>query len=76
MLNIPGPVTSRNFGRVQIDIILAAEDAAEKSMRLARDELRVLQDVDDNCPYVTTVGTFDGAYQLVEVFRATVSRLL
>ena len=63
MLNIPGPATSRNFGRVQTDILLAAEDTAAESMLIARDQLRALQNVDTNCSHVTTVGTFDGAYQ-------------
>ena len=59
MLNIPGPLTPRNFGKVQIDILLAAEVTAEESMGMARDQLRALRNIGDDCQHVYTVGTFD-----------------
>ena len=62
-LNIPGPITSRNFGLVQADILVAARAVADKSMKLAVEELRVLHNTPSSSQFVTTVGTFDGAYQ-------------
>ena len=63
MMNIPGPLTSRNFGIVQADILLAAELVADESMLMARDNHRALRGIDASEQYVTTVSTFDGAYQ-------------
>ena len=61
MLNIPGPVTSRNFGVVQENITVASEATAIECMVNARDELRSIMHTDPTLDYVSTVGTFDGA---------------
>ena len=63
MMNIPGPLASRNFGIVQSELLLVAEFVAEESMLKARDNLRTLHGTDSSEDYVTTVGKFDGAYQ-------------
>ena len=62
-LNIPGPMTSRNFLLVQDNILIAAKPVAEESMDKARDELRAIRQLDPSTKYVTAVGTFNGAYQ-------------
>ena len=62
-LNIPGPITSGNFGLVQADILVAARVVADKSMKLAVEELRVFHNTPYSSQFVTAVGTFDGAYQ-------------
>ena len=63
MLNIPGPVTSRNFGIVQANILVAAEATAVECMVNARDQLRSILNTDPSLNHVPTVGTFDGAFQ-------------
>ena len=62
-LNIPGPVTSRNFGLAQADILVAARVVADESMKFAVEELRLLHKTPSSSQYVTAIGTFDGAYQ-------------
>ena len=62
-LNIPGPLTSRNFGLVQAEVLKAAKSVAEESMLMAVAELRLLYNTPSNSKNITTVGTFDGAYQ-------------
>ena len=62
MMNIPGPVSARNFAVVQANILVAAETTAIESMLNARDKLRSILNTPTSY-HVTTVGTFDGAYQ-------------
>ena len=63
ILNIPGPASSRNFRIVQADILVAANATAIESMLNARDQIRSIMNIDATCEFVSTVGTFDGAYQ-------------
>ena len=59
-LNIPGPISSRNFHLVQVDILTAAKVVPHESMLIAVDELRLLHNTPSTSKHVTAVGTFDG----------------
>ena len=62
-LNIPGPMSKRNFTVAQSDLLVAARVVANESMEMAVNQLRVLHSVDISSQYVEVIGTFDGAYQ-------------
>ena len=62
-LNIPGPMASKTFSIAQANLLIAAEEVARESMDLARDEMRLFLNTDPSTQYVSTVGSYDGAYQ-------------
>ena len=62
-LNIPGPISKRNFTLAQSDLLAAARVVAGESMDMAVDQLRAIHLVAPTCKYVEVIGTFDGAYQ-------------
>ena len=64
MLNIPGPITSRNFRIVQANNLLAAEATAIVSMSNARDQLRSVMNTD-----LTMSPPFRGAEPLINYTR-------
>ena len=64
LFNMVSPLTPRNFARVQNDIVKVAEFIAIESMERARDELFAFHQTDPMNPYVETVASFDGAYQM------------
>ena len=63
MMSTPGPGSQSTFGIAQTNILVAAEATAVESMENARDELRTVLHTDPSSQHVTTIGTFDGAYQ-------------
>ena len=63
-LNIPSPGNRLTFAEVQRHLIVAVKKIANNKMDNARDEIRLLQDTHLDDPFVRTVISFDGAYQM------------
>ena len=64
LFNLVSPLSQPVFTSVQHDIILVAEMIANQSMDQARDELRAYHETALSEPYVKTIVSFDGAYQM------------
>ena len=62
-LNVPGPISKRNFTLAQADLLLVAKAVAEESMLMAVNHPRGIHSVDSASQYVEVIGTFDGEYQ-------------
>ena len=64
ILNIPSPGNRRTFAEIQRNLIVTAKKIANNTMDTARDEIRLLQGTPLDDPFVRTVISFDGAYQM------------
>ena len=63
-LNIPSPGNRRAFAEVQGHLIAIAKKIGNNTMYNARDEIRFLHDSPLDDPFVSTVISFDGPYQM------------
>ena len=63
-LNLVSPLTWRVFTRIQNDIVKVADMVAIQSMERAREDLIAFHQSEPSDPYVSTVASFDGAYQM------------
>ena len=64
LLNTAPPLTHDVFLRVQSDVVKAAEFVAIPSMEYARNDLIEIHQPEQSDAYVSTVASFDGAYQM------------
>ena len=64
LLNMAPPLTHNVFLRVQSDVVKAAEFVAIQSMENARNDLIAIHQPEQSDANVSTVASFDGAYQM------------
>ena len=62
-LNVPGPISKRNFTLVQADLLLVPKAVDKESMLMGVNQLRGIHSVDSASQYLEVISTFDGAYQ-------------